>query len=244
MPDLGPDEGLAVALADMARDLLAQDTLQATLDRIAEYAVELVDGCEFAGILTVRRTARRTSPRISVRTLAATDEIVEISDRIQEEVGEGPCLDATRERHEVLRIPDVNDERERERWPKFIPRVRELGVGSAIGFLLYTSEQNLGSLNMYSRRPRALTERSERMGWLLASHAAVAFASARTDADLHASISSRTDIGQATGIMMERHKVTEDDAFAILSQASQDNNVKLRDLARRVIETGEIPTRG
>jgi AmiR/NasT family two-component response regulator len=96
---------------------------------------------------------------------------------------------------------------------------------------------------MYSRRPHALTERSERMGWLLASHAAVAFSSARTDADLHASISSRTDIGQATGIVMERHKVTEEHAFAILSQGSQDNNVKLRDLARHVIETGEIPTR-
>lgn len=242
MPKL-EDEGLAVALANMARDLLAQDTLQATLDRIAEYSVELVDGCESAGILTVRRTGRRTPPRINVRTLAATDELVEISDRIQEKVGEGPCLDATRNRREVLRIPDMNDERELDRWPKFIPRARELGVGSMIGFLLYTSEQNLGSLNMYSRRPRALTERSERMGWLLASHAAVAFASARTDADLHASISSRTDIGQATGIVMERHKVTEDDAFALLSQASQDHNLKLRDLARHVIETGEIPTR-
>jgi hypothetical protein len=136
MPELGEDEGPAVALANMARDLLAQDTLQATLDRIAECSVELVDGCEAAGILTVRRTGRRTPPYYTVRTLSSTDDLVESSDQLQEEVGEGPCLDATRDRHEVLRIPDVNDERERERWPKFIPRARKLGIGSMIGFLL------------------------------------------------------------------------------------------------------------
>ncbi|GAB2840398.1 GAF and ANTAR domain-containing protein [Actinoallomurus bryophytorum] len=232
-------EELAVALAEMARDLLAQETLQSTLDRISEHAVELVDGCEAAGILTVRRRASgRGGYRHTVRTLACTDDLVEASDQLQEEVGEGPCFDATRDRREVLRIADMSDQA--ERWPLFTPRARELGIGSMIGFMLFTSEQNLGSLNMYSRSPGALTERSEQVGWLLASHAAVAFASARSGEDLHASIASRTDIGQATGIVMERHKVAEDQAFAMLSKASQDNNIKLRELARHVIDTGEI----
>jgi transcriptional regulator with GAF, ATPase, and Fis domain len=243
MPGQPQDDQLATALANMARDLLAQDTLQTTLDRISQYAVDLVEGCEAAGILTVRRrlSGEGPGPRYSVRTLACTDTLVETSDRLQEEVGEGPCFDATRDRREVLRIADMADKA--ENWPLFTPRARRLGIGSMIGFLLFTSDQNLGALNMYSSRPDALNERSERMGWLLASHAAVAFASARSDADLHASITSRTDIGQATGILMERHKVTEDQAFAMLSKTSQDGNVKLRDLARHVIDTGEISGR-
>ncbi|MDN3354236.1 GAF and ANTAR domain-containing protein [Actinomadura sp. DC4] len=231
------NDELAIALADMARDLLAQETLQSTLDRICEYAVDLVEGCEAAGILTVRRRGAG----YSVRSLACTDDLVEASDSLQEEVGEGPCFDATRDRREVLRIADLADQA--ERWPRFTPRARELGISSMIGFLLFTYDENLGALNMYSSRPHALTERSERMGWLLASHAAVAFASARSDADLHASIASRTDIGQATGIVMERLRLTEDEAFALLAKASQDGNVKLRHLARHVVDTGEIPGR-
>lgn len=239
MPGQRHNEEQALALANMARDLLAQDSLQSTLDLISRYAVDLVEGCEAAGILTVRRRSSGRRSKYLVQTLASTDPLVEASDRLQQEMGEGPCFDATRHGKEVLRIADMSDEA--EHWPKFTPAARQLGIGSMIGFLLFTSDQNLGALNLYSSRPNALNEQSERTGWLLATHAAVAFSSARSDADLHASITSRTEIGQATGIVMERHKITEDEAFAMLSRASQNGNVKLRDLARQVIETGEVP---
>ncbi len=224
-------EPIATALAKMARDLLAQDSLQATLDRIVAHAVELVEGCEAAGILVLRGR--------SVRTLAASSELVEASDRLQGEVGEGPCFDATRRRTQVLRIADLNQQA--ERWPRFTPRARELGIGSMIGFQLFTNEQNLGSLNLYATRPGALTDRSEQVGWLLASHAAVAFATARSADELHAAIASRTEIGEATGILMERYKITDDEAFAVLSRTSQTRNTKLREIARQVVETGDVP---
>ncbi|WP_329249663.1 GAF and ANTAR domain-containing protein [Actinoallomurus sp. NBC_01490] len=222
---------LATALAQMARDLLAQDSLQQTLDRIVRHAVHLVQGCESAGIMILHGGR--------VRTLAATDDVVLTSDRIQGEVGQGPCFDAVRTGAESYRIENLNDQV--ERWPRYAPRARELGIGSMLGFKLFTEEQNLGALDLYSSRPGALTEHSERIGWLLASHAAVAFASARADADLHVAISSRQDIGMAVGILMERHKLSADQAFAMLSQASQRRNVKLREIARRVVETGEAP---
>lgn len=239
MPGQRQNDETVVALADMARDLLAQDTLQSTLDRISHYAVALVDGCEAAGILTVRRHSSRGHTEYVVDTLACTDPLVEASDRLQGEVGEGPCFDATRDGREALRIADMAGET--GRWPLFSQRAQRLGIGSMIGFLLFTTDQNLGALNLYSSRPYALDEGSEQMGWALASHAAVAFAHARAADNLHASITSRTDIGQATGIVMERHKVPKAEAFALLSKASQDGNVKLRDLARHVVETGEVP---
>jgi hypothetical protein len=61
-----------------------------------------------------------------------------------------------------------------QRWPAYAPRAHKLGVGSMMGFLLFTDEQDLGALNLYSRKPGAFTEASELAGWLLASHAAIA----------------------------------------------------------------------
>jgi GAF domain-containing protein len=123
-----------------------------------------------------------------------------------------------------------------------VPKARELGVASMMGFLLFTDgEDNLGALNLYSSQPGAFTERSEHVGWLLASHAAVALSSARNDAQLHDAIRRRQDIGEALGILRERHALTEDEAFARLIHASQNHNIKLRDIARTINTTGDIP---
>jgi hypothetical protein len=63
-------------LAGMSRDLLAQETLPETLDRMVEYAVELVDGCDGPGIMVLGDGR--------VQTLAATGDLVRASDRIQQ----------------------------------------------------------------------------------------------------------------------------------------------------------------
>ena len=217
-------------MASMARDLLAEHTLDSTLRQISSSAVELVDGCDASGILVLR------GDRVS--SLAPTEQLVTDSDRLQEQLKEGPCFDAARpDRAErVFRIPDFTEDP--GRWTSFVPRCRELGVGSMMGFLLYTREEELGALNMYSRKPGMFTEDSETAGWLLASHAAVAFSTAKTDAQLQEAIATRHLIGEAMGILMGRHQVTEDQAFDILRTRSQRSNTKLRDVARRVVETG------
>lgn len=221
---------VAAALAGMARDLLAQPTVQQTLDRVVVHAVDLVDGCDAAGILVVRGS--------EVHTLAATAEFARESDRMQGELGEGPCLNATIEGEQVFRIADMSTAH--DRWPRYAPAARELGIGSAMGFLLFTGEENLGALNLYSREPNAFGQRTEHIGWLLAAHAAVAFASARNDSQLREAISTRQDIGEALGIIMERHKLTEQQAFDLLREESQKRNVKLRSLARKVTATAEF----
>jgi transcriptional regulator with GAF, ATPase, and Fis domain len=233
--DDDPWEKVALRLADMARALLAQDGVQSTLDKIVTEAVDIVEGCEAAGILTVE--SRR------VHTLAATSDVVRASDRMQGETGQGPCFDATRRVHEAYRIADLSSTV--SQWPRYAPEARKLGIGSVMGFLLFTGdggdEDNLGALNLYSSRPQAFTERSEQVGWLFASHAAVALSSARTHAQLAHAMEARSEIGEAMGIVMERYKLSEDQAFAVLRKSSQDRNVKLREVARTVARTGEIP---
>ncbi|MEW1777544.1 GAF and ANTAR domain-containing protein [Streptomyces sp. NPDC086777] len=216
----------------MARDLLAQESVDATLRRITESAVELVEGCDAAGILVLHAG--------KVRTLAPTEQLVVDSDLLQERLGEGPCFDAarTREGERVFRIRDLT--REQPCWPAFAPEIHRLGVGSMMGFLLYTEDEELGALNIYSRRPGAFTEAGELAGWLLASHAAVAFSSARTQAQLEQAVATRHLIGEAMGILMGSHRLTEEQAFDVLRRYSQENNVKLRDVARRVCDQGAL----
>jgi transcriptional regulator with GAF, ATPase, and Fis domain len=222
----------AQQMAAMARDLLAQESVDATLNRITGSATELVEGCDAAGILVLRDH--------EVLTLAPTHDLVIDSDRLQERLSEGPCFDAarTREGERVFRIPDLT--REQPRWPDFAPQAHQLGVGSMMGFLLYTEGEELGALNIYSRKPGAFTEASELAGWLLASHAAVAFASARTHAQMERAVATRHMIGEAMGILMGSHHLTEEQAFDTLRRYSQENNVKLREVARLICEHGSL----
>ncbi|MDO0929300.1 GAF and ANTAR domain-containing protein [Streptomyces sp. TG1A-8] len=216
----------AEAMAVLARRLLEQDSVQATLDEIAAAAVRLVDGCDAAGILAVRKGR--------AVTLAATGDLVRECDRRQAELCEGPCFDLARRGNgdRVYRIPDMTDPR--PEWKRFAPAARELGVGSMTGLLLYTDEEDFGALNLYASRPGAFGEEIETAGWLLASHAAVALASARTIDQLEHGLESRHAIGEAMGILMERHRMSEEDAFGVLRRISQHHNVKLRDVAQKV----------
>ncbi|WP_030669127.1 GAF and ANTAR domain-containing protein [Streptomyces sp. NRRL B-1347] len=222
----------AQQMASMARDLLAQASVDATLRRVTASATELVEGCDAAGVLVLHGRG--------VQTLAATDQLVVDSDQLQERVREGPCFDAARSSlgARVFRIADLS--REQPRWPAYAPRAHRLGVGSMMGFLLFTEDAELGALNLYSRRVGAFTEASELAGWLFASHAAVAFSSARTHAQMEQAVATRHLIGEAMGILMGSHRLTEDQAFAVLRRYSQENNVKLRDVARRVCEKGGL----
>jgi transcriptional regulator with GAF, ATPase, and Fis domain len=222
----------ALQLASLARDLLAQDSVSATLDRITASATELVGGCDAAGILVLHGR--------SVQTLSPTEQLVIDSDRLQEQLGEGPCFDAARtlQGERVFRIPDFTDEQ--RRWPAYGREARALGVGSMMGFLLFTEDEDLGALNIYSRKPGAFTEDSELAGWLLASHAAVAFSSARSHAQMEQAVATRHVIGEAMGILMGSHQLTEDEAFDVLRRYSQENNTKLREVARRVCEHGSL----
>ncbi|MGW6735069.1 GAF and ANTAR domain-containing protein [Streptomyces sp. NPDC055013] len=222
----------AQELASMARELLSQESVDATLDRITKSATELVEGCEAAGILVLH--GRR------VQTLAPTEQLVVDSDQLQERLREGPCFDAARVKdgERVFRIPDFT--RDQPQWPAYAPQAHELGVGSMMGFLLYTDDEDLGALNLYSRKRGAFTEASELAGWLLASHAAVAFSSARAHAQMENAVATRHVIGEAMGILMGSHDLTEERAFDVLRRYSQKNNVKLREVARMICERGSL----
>ena len=127
-----------------------------------------------------------------------------------------------------------------KRWPAFAQRAAAAGAVSMLSFQLYVEADNLGALNLYANEPNAFTDESEHVGLLFASHAAVAFAAAKTEGNLRVAVATRDLIGQAKGILMERFKITGPQAFDVLVHASQVRNRKLRDVAEELVDTGDL----
>ena len=226
----GNEQELAQTLSDLARSLQNEQNTDDTLNGIVHAAVQTVPGAEQAGITVVE--ARR-----KVDTRAATDELVRKVDEVQYRSGEGPCLEAAYE-HRTVRLPDMATE---NRWPSFTQGALDLGVRSMLSIQLFVVRDNLGALNLYSAEAEAFDDESENVGLLFAAHAAVAMAGAVREDHMARALSMRDVIGQAKGILMERHRITAHQAFDLLVRASQRTNTKLTEIARSLTETGELP---
>ncbi|QFZ21598.1 GAF and ANTAR domain-containing protein [Saccharothrix syringae] len=225
----GTDD-LAVRLSEVARALQQQHSAQDTLDEIVRAAVGTIPGAEHAGIIMV--LGKR-----EVSTVAMTDELPGKVDQVQYDTGQGPCL-AALYLNKTVSVPDLGNE---SRWPAFAARAAAMDVGSMLSFQLFVENDDLGALNLYAPRPHSFDEDSLHVGLLFASHAAVALAEAQQRESLVQAMHTRDLIGQAKGILMERHKLTADQAFSVLVRVSQQSNTKLRDLAERLALTGELP---
>jgi GAF domain-containing protein len=220
---------VAETFAEVARALVAEDQ-QGMLTRIVLLAVDALDACEFAGVSIVEKD-RITSP-------ASSNDVPRTLDRIQSETGEGPCIDAIKE-HEVFQTGDLPGE---ERWPRFATRAHEeTGVRSILSLRLFVEQDTMGALNLYSTTPSAFDETDVALGSVFAAHAAVAMISARRQENLEQKAATRDVIGRAQGILMAREHVTEQQALDMLRRASQRLNVKLRDVAAVITETGLSP---
>jgi transcriptional regulator with GAF, ATPase, and Fis domain len=224
------EAGVARQLSELAREMQADTTNEALLHRIVAAAVTEVPGARYAGITLV------TGKNVS--TPAATDELVERIGQIQYETGQGPCLDAAA-CHETVLSDDLRTE---ARWPRFARQTVDLGVLSMLSFQLFAGTETFGALNLYATSAAAFGPDSESIGVLLASHAALAMAAARTQEGLLAAMDSRDLIGQAKGILSERYKVTGVQAFGLLVVSSQNVNRKLREVAEHLVATGELLT--
>ena len=87
--------------------------------------------------------------------VAFTDERAAAADRLQLELGEGPCLDAvgqdppTAQTERMIVAVDLATE---HRWPRWVPGVTALGFRGVAAVRLFT-DRTLGSLNLYSEDP-------------------------------------------------------------------------------------------
>lgn len=110
-----------------------------------------------------------------------------------------------------------------------------------LAFQLFVEVDSLGALNLYSTSAQAFDEQAENIGSGLAAHASLALANAQKQGQLYEAVASRDLIGQAKGILMERHKIAEHEAFLLLTKVSSNTNTKLREVADEFVRTGSLP---
>src|SRR3954466_14175936 len=220
---------LARRLAAAARGLQEQSDPEQVLDHIVGLAVAMVPGADEATITMVRG-------RRHVYSAAATGDLARWFDVLQDETGEGPCLDAMW-KQQTVRVDDLAADL---RWPVLGPRAAARGVGSMLCLQLFASEDTLGALDLFAHAKSAFTDESEHIGLLLASHAAIAVADAQKLEHAAVALVNRDIIGQAKGILMERFKLTADQAFDVLAKVSQDTNRKVYAVAQDLTRTGTL----
>jgi GAF domain-containing protein len=219
---------LAQELAAVARELVRADDIQDTLHRIVVLSVKTITNCDHAGLSLVVRGGR-------IETPAQTDPPVpQMIDKIQNDTGEGPCIDAIRHR-QVFETGDLSRE---ERWPRFAPAVVEqTDVRSVLAMRLFVTDDNtMGSINLYAEPVDAFDDDDRSVASIFAAHAAVALQAAQRQEQLTTAIDGRDIIGQAKGIIMARKGVDDATAFAMLRDGSSRMNRKLRAVAQQIID--------
>ncbi len=168
-----------------------------------------------------------------METAAATHRYAALLDVIQQRNGERPCVQAAL-RQRTVRIDDLATD---ERWPGYRREALELTpIRSVLSFPLFSSCRTIGALNIYADAANAFDDESEEIGYVLAAHTAMAWDNARREGQFQNALATRDVIGQAKGILMARFDIGAAEAFEMLKRLSQENNMKLVDVARRVSE--------
>ncbi|MFD8524568.1 ANTAR domain-containing protein [Streptomyces capillispiralis] len=217
---------LAEALTAAARRLHDTSSPESTLDTAVRLAVDLVPGADHVGISVIERNNGR-------RTLAWTDEVVRAAE------DGAPASEHRPYWHRLWTAPvaavedSEGDEGE--------DTLADLGLRSVLSLRLRADRRRLTVLTAYARKPRAFDETALRIGRLFTAHVGIALDSATVREQLTEAMRTRDLIGQATGILMERLDIDAAGAFDSLVRASQRENVKLRDLARRVVDAHTNP---
>ncbi|MEU1315172.1 GAF and ANTAR domain-containing protein [Streptomyces tibetensis] len=209
--------------------------LDTLLRDLTDRAVQDVPGADACSI-TVRRDGR-------LLTLAGSDGMPSGLDLRQYENGSGPCVDAA-ETNEEQYAPDLAEE---SRWPAYTEYALSVGVRCVLAVPVVVESEKGAALNFYGVRAGALDPGRD---------AARAFAARAGDAidvalrierrhqsaaDVRTALLSRSVIDQAIGILMARERVDARSALERLRRASQDRNVKLRDLCGQLVARVSAP---
>lgn len=216
------------------RDLSMEDLLQ----NIAQLSSAVMPGRPDTSVTILVRD--------EAHTVASSGDLALQLDEKQYGLDDGPCLHTARS----AQATEIADTRTESRWPEYVRSAADHGCLSSFSVPLSIDEaaQVTGAMNIYAREADAFDDASRNAALAFGSYAGVAagnlhaFRSAQDAADnLRIALESRAVIDQAKGILMERHKLTADQAFQLLAQASMASNVKVREVAERLVTTGELP---
>lgn len=188
-----------------------------------------IPGVDYASISVLGQDSQ-------LSTVGATDPLALKADSLQSELDGGPCADAALGTAVVQSYDVVND----PRWPQYGARVAELGLRGQTALTVQAGTLRLGSLNLYSTQPGVLSLDQLVLARGYAAQAATGMLLSRRVETLNDALRSRSVISQAIGLVMERYSLDQERAFDYLVRASQTSNVKLRQVAREIVEQATV----
>lgn len=217
-------------LADAALEMARRPSVPTTVDRAVQLALDIIVPCDAAAISLFEDN--------KASTVAASEEAIRHVVEQQFHLGAGPAVSAYALRKPVY-SPDLAGD---SRWPEFGALMcDQVGLMCAYAVPLAVQEKPVGVLGVYGKKVHAFDEDDRTTTEVVATHAAVAVAESIGQQQLETALTSRTVIGQATGVVMERWSLDAAAAFSVLRRLSQTHNLKIRDIATHIVETGQLP---
>lgn len=196
-------------------------------EAICRTAVQVVPGVDHASISTLGADRRLV-------TIASSDDVGSLMDQLENEAGEGPCLDSIVE-DSFQRDEDIATH---STWPALAElTLARTSVRGMIGYRLLPDDGQPSALNLFSDTAGALTDEAADTGALLAAFASVSLTAAarqKTADDLRRGLESNREIGKAVGLLMAAHSIDADQAFALLRAASNRTNTRLAEVAATI----------
>jgi hypothetical protein len=227
-----PVESTPVESSTVDTSPVDSDLIDGALRLVVELAHDTVGGADGVSVSLRRHGV--------LSTVAASNQTVLEMDAQQYATGEGPCVEASIEGRRYL----TESLEHEERWPEFTPRARALGINAILSTPLLTQKRPVGALNIYSRTTSAFAARDQKLAAKFAAEASTILTDSGVDLSdeerserIQKALRSRELIAQAQGVIMERHGVTEHDAYKALRIYSQRTGRSLRDRAQDVTES-------
>jgi GAF domain-containing protein len=224
-------EELAALTGRMAGGVLTEENAAKAVQSLAYVLKDAVPGSTGAGASLINARGRRESA-------GATDPVVLRADKLQYELGQGPCLSAWAQQRAIL----IEDTRQEVRWPEWTASVAGLPLRSVLSAPLTTEGRRIGALKVYSADPGVFGEHSVFLIERLAAAAAVMLGNARDrkatqrlSSQLVEALANRDTVSTAEGVLVERMNITSREALAVMLAASRKQNKPLHVVAREII---------
>lgn len=235
MTDRGRELLLIRAFVDLADTLVDDYDIIDLFDRLVGHCVELLDA-DAAGIMLA--DAQR-----NLRVVASSSEQTAWIDLLQLEADEGPCVECYRTSAPVA-VADLAEAQ--PRWPRFAAAVRDRDAYRSVHALpLRLRGEAIGVLNLFHARPGTLPDADLALGQALADVATIGILQERAihrgevlNEQLQTALNSRVVIEQAKGVLAQHGRLSMDAAFDRLRNHARNNNLRLSEVARLVVETG------
>jgi GAF domain-containing protein len=223
---------LARTFVELADTLVDDFDVVELLTRLTDRCMEVLD-VSAAGLMLA-------APGGELRVVASSSEAMRLLELFELQAQDGPCLDCYRSGEPVVNkhLGAIDG-----RWPRFTPVALEAGFRSVHALPMRLRGLVIGALNLFRSGEGAMEEADLVAAQALADVATIAVLQHRAALEaqvlndqLNHALNSRIMIEQAKGVVAERTGLDIEHAFARLRSYARNNNIRLVDVAQRVID--------